>query len=121
SPEFRSDKAFFSLVKSPAEFTIGALRTLSASLSDLTFWRGINQQMAIMGQQLFEPPNVGGWPGNRTWVNSTTFYARSNLADRLVNINNDSTVDPTEIAQAAGVSTPQAAVDYFLELLLQSD
>jgi uncharacterized protein (DUF1800 family) len=121
SPEFRSDRAYFSLIKSPTEFTIGALRALSDNNTDLNFWRGVNQQMAIMGQQIFAPPNVGGWPGNRTWINSTTFYARANLADRFVAINSDATVDPTEIAQAAGVSTPQAAVDYFLEILLQSD
>ena len=121
SPEFRSDKAFFSLIKSPVEYTIGALRALSATVTDYNFWRTANTAMAVMGQQIFVPPNVGGWPGNRTWVNSTTFYARANLAERLVAINSEATVDPSEMAAAANITAPDAAVDYFLEVLLQSD
>lgn len=121
SPEFRSEKAYYALVKSPTEFVIGALKSLSARFTDLNAWKAINQQMAIMGQQLWLPPNVGGWPGNKTWVNSTTYYARANLAERLVDTTGDATVDPVEIASVQNLRTPQAAVDYFLEALVQSD
>jgi len=120
SPEFRSDQAYYAIVKSPTEFVIGALRALSAQFTDLNAWKGINQQMAIMGQQLWEPPNVGGWPGNRTWVNSSTYYARANLAEKLVDLNGNATIDPVEIARAANLTTPQAIVDYFLETLVQT-
>jgi uncharacterized protein (DUF1800 family) len=121
SPEFRSDKAYLQLIKSPAEFTIGALRALTANVTDVTFWRGVSQQMSIMGQQIYDPPNVGGWPGNRSWVNSSTYFARANLVDRFVAVNNATTVDPAEIAATAGITTMPAAVDYFMEMLLQSD
>ncbi len=121
SPEFRSDRAFFALVKSPIEFTIGALRALSARIEDVTLWKAIAAAMSLMGQQLYNPPNVGGWPGGRNWINSSTYLTRANMAKQLVSIENDATVDPVELASAAGISTPQAAVDYFLELLVQSD
>jgi uncharacterized protein (DUF1800 family) len=121
SPEFRSDKAYFTLIKSPLEFTIGALRALSASFTDLRSWRTINQQMRTMGQQVYAPPDVSGWAGNRNWMNSTTYYTRANLAQQLVAAENATTIDPTEIANAAGINTPQAAIDYFLDLLVQSD
>ncbi|MBF6613835.1 MAG: DUF1800 domain-containing protein [Chloroflexi bacterium] len=121
SPEFRSTKAYYSLVKSPAEFTIGAMRALSAEIYDLKSWQGISAALAAMGQQIYAPPNVGGWPGNRTWVNTSAYYSRANLARELVSIDSDYTIDPTEIANAAGANTPQAAVDYFLELLLQTN
>ena len=29
-----------------------------------------------MGQQLFSPPNVKGWPGGRSWLNTATVLAR---------------------------------------------
>lgn len=121
SPEFRSTKAYYALVKSPAEFTIGAMRALSAEIYDLKSWQGISAALAAMGQQIYAPPNVGGWPGNRTWVNTSAYYSRANLAKELVSIDSDYTIDPTEIANAAGANTPQAAVDYFLELLLQTN
>ena len=121
SPEFRSDKAYFALIKSPIEYTIGALRALSAQVTDLATWKAIDLAMAVMGQQVWVPPNVGGWPGNKAWVNSTTYYARANLAERLVSVDSNRTVDPVEMARAGGVTTSQAAVDYFLETLVQSD
>ena len=121
SPEFRSDKAFYSLVKSPAEFTIGAMRALSANITDVKTWAGISKQMAIMGQQIYAPPNVGGWPGNTDWANSTAYFARAEMARLLVSIDNDETVDPTEIARAKSLTSPSQAVDYFLDLLVQSD
>jgi hypothetical protein len=36
-----------------------------------------------MGQRLFYPPNVGGWPDGLTWLRGSTLLARSNFAARL--------------------------------------
>jgi len=121
SPEFRSDKAFYALVKSPAEFTMGALKTLTAQISDVATWTRISGAMALMGQQIYEPPNVGGWPGNTAWVNSSAYFARADLARSLVSINSDFTIDPIEIARADNIATSMQAVDIFLDLLVQSD
>ena len=37
-----------------------------------------------MGQDLFYPPNVGGWNGGRSWLSTRTAIARSNYATALV-------------------------------------
>ena len=37
--------------------------------------------MASMGQLLFYPPNVAGWPGGSSWINSSTLLTRINLAN----------------------------------------
>ncbi len=121
SPEFRSDQAYRALIKSPVEFTIGALRSLSANFSDVKAWKGVGTAMAAMGQQVYAPPNVGGWPGGRSWINTSALFDRDNLAGQLVSLNSDATIDPTEIATQAGVTTPEAAADYFLESLVQTD
>ena len=39
--------------------------------------------MAAMGQQLFEPPNVGGWPLGANWFSTGTMLARTNFAATL--------------------------------------
>lgn len=121
SPEFRSDRSYFSIIKSPVEFTVGALRSLSANVTDLKLWKSYSYQMRTMGQQVYAPPDVSGWNGNRSWMNSTTYYTRANLAQQLVSVENNTTIDPSEIANAAGINTPEAAIDYFLDLLVQSD
>ena len=36
-----------------------------------------------MGQSLFAPPNVKGWPGGKAWLNTATILARNNLAREL--------------------------------------
>lgn len=35
----------------------------------------------IMGQTLFNPPDVAGWEGNHTWINSSTITARWQMMD----------------------------------------
>jgi len=46
---------------------------------------GVNEQaMRSMGQLLFAPPNVKGWEGGQTWINSSTFLLRCNLAGEMV-------------------------------------
>jgi hypothetical protein len=36
-----------------------------------------------MGQELFAPPNVKGWPGGKAWLNSATMLARHNFAQNV--------------------------------------
>lgn len=37
-----------------------------------------------MGQDLFHPPNVGGWPDGRAWLSTRTVVARTNYVAALV-------------------------------------
>jgi uncharacterized protein (DUF1800 family) len=67
----------------PPEFAIGATRALEQfepppSTLLLAEW------IARMGQDLFYPPNVFGWPGGRNWLNSRALVARINFAAALV-------------------------------------
>ena len=36
-----------------------------------------------LGQDLFAPPNVKGWPGGEAWINSATLLQRKQLLERL--------------------------------------
>ncbi|HEX7378070.1 MAG TPA: DUF1800 domain-containing protein [Pirellulales bacterium] len=69
-------------VLGPAEYIVGAVRALQLfnpppSTIVLAEW------MAALGQDLFEPPNVFGWAGGRSWLNTRSIVARSNFAQRL--------------------------------------
>ena len=79
---FYSQKAYRSLVKSPAEFVAQALRGLSGVSPSPAFYQGA-AAMAPMGQVLFYPPNVAGWPGGASWINSSTLLNRVNFATAL--------------------------------------
>ncbi len=70
-------------VLGPVEFVVGAARALEMfdpppSTMLLADWA------ARLGQDLFSPPNVGGWKGGRHWLSPGTMIGRSNFAAALV-------------------------------------
>lgn len=75
---FYSDKAYRGLVKSPAELVA---QTIKATGADERSYPSAAQAMAPMGQVLFYPPNVAGWPGGTSWINGSTLMARINFGN----------------------------------------
>jgi len=78
---FYSGRAYRALVKSPVEFTVGTYKALGLPQADDRAMRFLAQ----MGQILFYPPNVAGWPGGANWLTSQTMIARQNFVAGLVN------------------------------------
>lgn len=69
-----------SLIKSPVDLVVGTLRQFGFAIGDaLPFVVGLAQ----LGQNLFSPPNVKGWPGGEAWINSAALLQRKALLDRL--------------------------------------
>jgi uncharacterized protein (DUF1800 family) len=64
----------------PAEFVVRAIREVG--WQNLSLDR-VRSPLANMGQQLFEPPNVGGWPLGAGWFSTGTMLARTNFAATL--------------------------------------
>jgi uncharacterized protein (DUF1800 family) len=75
SPEFTAAQSYRTLVKTPTEFMVHAARALgTANLPRLIATSGSG-----MGQTLFDPPDVGGWPNNESWISSNTVIERVNF------------------------------------------
>lgn len=53
------------LIQSPVSLTVGTIRSTGLLPID---WQALPSQLAQMGQHLFEPPNVAGWPGEEAWI-----------------------------------------------------
>jgi uncharacterized protein (DUF1800 family) len=68
------------LVKSPVELVVGTLRQFDFSGADMLPFALTTAQL---GQNLFAPPNVKGWPGGEAWINSTTLLRRKQFLERL--------------------------------------
>ncbi len=70
---FYDQKNIGSKIKSPVELLAGIRRILPLQLdkddSQLLFQR-------LLGQVLFFPPNVAGWPGGKNWIDSSTLMLR---------------------------------------------
>ena len=68
------------LIKSPVEFVLGTMKRFEIETANL---RPFVIASALLGQNLFAPPNVKGWPGGEAWINSATLLGRKQLIDRL--------------------------------------
>jgi hypothetical protein len=64
-----------------------------------------------MGQLLFEPPNVGGWPLGADWFSTGTMLARTNFAATLA----ASQKEHLAAAVEPDGGTPQALLAVMLE------
>jgi uncharacterized protein (DUF1800 family) len=77
---FYSPRAYRALIKSPVEFVVGTYKTLGLSPVDVRALPALAQ----MGQRLFFPPSVAGWPGGQNWLTSGTMIARQNFLTRVL-------------------------------------
>ena len=76
SGDFIAASNYRSLVRSPVDYTVAAMRALDRpELAATAALAG-----AGMAQVLYDPPNVAGWPNNAGWVASSTWLARLNFA-----------------------------------------
>jgi len=71
-------------IKSPAELMIGLIKNLDINVSkkELRFLIKFGKNL---GQELFNPPNVKGWIGNKAWITSSSFVLRQNFIKKVVN------------------------------------
>jgi len=108
---FKDPGNFMNKITSPVEFTITNLKLLGAKSVD----QSVLGALRNMGQELFNPPNVAGWPGNRSWLNTDTIFTRLNFADRIVSSRN--TDGPTYVDPASLLGSATDAVGTFVNLL----
>ncbi|MFO0940683.1 MAG: DUF1800 domain-containing protein [Pirellulales bacterium] len=80
---FFSEANIASRIISPIEFVTGYLRTLEL-LDRPPSTMALARWCSQLGQDLFRPPNVGGWAGGRNWLNARTIVGRANFAAALV-------------------------------------
>jgi uncharacterized protein (DUF1800 family) len=80
SPAFYGERSKFALIKSPVELTVGTMRLLEQAPVAQPIALGVRQ----MGQELFQPPNVRGWPGGEQWITAATLYTRYNACAAMV-------------------------------------
>jgi hypothetical protein len=80
---FFSNASLRGRIDGPVEWAIGAVRALElADPPPSTLL--VAEWTTRMGQDLFYPPNVGGWLEGRSWLGSQSIVARANFAAALM-------------------------------------
>ncbi|MGI4862272.1 MAG: DUF1800 domain-containing protein [Janthinobacterium lividum] len=80
SDAFWAQEGQATLARSPANFVIGTVRAFDVRYDTPQL---LADTMRGLGEDLFEPPNVKGWPGGQTWINSSTLLARERFVEQL--------------------------------------
>lgn len=107
---FYDDRNMGNIIKSPVEFLVGLNRQFYITYEKpevlMLFERAL-------GQVLFYPPNVAGWPGGRNWIDSSSLMYRLKIPSTVLNagvIDFTGKADPDDEAFIAASHRQQQAV-----------
>jgi len=74
---FYNDENIGSKICSPIELIVRIKRLFTLEMKDEEVWL---KAQNVLGQMLFNPPNVAGWAGDKNWIDSSSLMLRLNLA-----------------------------------------
>jgi uncharacterized protein (DUF1800 family) len=81
TPQFRAAKNRGTMIKSPVDLVIGTMRVLGNPGLEARHVASFHRRL---GQDLFQPPNVKGWPGGEAWVTTDTLPLRHQFLNRVL-------------------------------------
>ncbi|GMW00869.1 MAG: hypothetical protein AMXMBFR84_20060 [Candidatus Hydrogenedentota bacterium] len=84
SNAFYGERAMARQIKSPAQVLVQMCADLGVANPPYPVMARMGREL---GQDLFFPPNVKGWDGNRAWINANWLLIRYNLPVQLANAN----------------------------------
>lgn len=103
-------------IKSPVELWVGIRRALPLETDDPDIQLLLQR---ALGQVLFYPPNVAGWPGGRNWIDSSSLMLRLRIPQMLydrrdfeVNTKTDDDQQMGRVENKAGKRRLSATIDW---------
>ncbi len=79
---FYDEQNIGSKIKSPIEFLVGIHALVPMKFTNS---KDVFIMEKLLGQILFNPPNVAGWKGGKSWIDSNTIMLRLKLPSILLN------------------------------------
>jgi uncharacterized protein (DUF1800 family) len=128
SEHFYADANAGAVIKSPLQLIVQAVRSL---LTPARSVRDLLGACDLMGQNLFQPPNVKGWEGGESWINTSSLFIRQNVLIYLLTGHSPQAMpwqtapgdyDALHLLESLrddqGAVDPEAAIDYLLRFNL---
>jgi uncharacterized protein (DUF1800 family) len=115
---FRSERAYYAKVKSPAEHVVGIMRLVGDYAAPKPGFGDISLECRYMGQDLLNPPSVEGWHMGKEWIDTGCLVERVNFgAKQLGDTNQPGVQRITARLRRQGELSPEHFVDNCLDLL----
>ena len=120
SEHFFDDRAIGVIIKSPFDVVFTYINESNFFYDD-TMMGAINYYAGLIGQELYDPPDVSGWQRDETWINSSTLTGRWQMMEFLHNYLYDQGLEASFIDIARDLSSDSndpfvittAIVDFF--------
>lgn len=81
TPAFWTETNRGALIRSPIDVVVGSARFLGLERVPA---ESLQRAAAGMGQNIFDPPNVKGWPGGDRWITSSSLLSRKQFLERAL-------------------------------------
>ena len=85
SQHFFADEIIGTQIKSPLDITINFWKEFGLEITEEAL-KGLTDVSDFLGQILFQPPNVAGWPGYHTWITSSFLRTRWQVSTLYISI-----------------------------------
>ena len=108
SEEFYSERAVGQQIKSPVELMVSTAKIIGLTNVD---YGHLDAGCINMGQALFEPPSVAGWPEGPDWINAERILHRYNYVANQVERGD---VDLVAALQSQTLGNAAEVVDHFM-------
>lgn len=124
---FYTEETVGALIKSPVQLVVSMLRQFEPSRVNLNY---LIQSTRLLDQVLLDPPNVAGWPGQRSWISPQTLATRSAFGEFAIlggridrqHANTQKAmplvIDALTFSRSFGVDSPHQLVDEWIKHVL---
>ena len=89
---FYDEENIGSKIKSPVELIVGIRRMLPMEIENADIQLLLQR---LLGQLLFYPPNVAGWPGGFNWIDSSSLMLRLRIP-QMIYVSEELTMKPKD-------------------------
>ena len=128
SEHFFDERALGVVIKSPFDIIFTYLNETNFFFDD-TMMEAINYYAGLIGQELYDPPDVSGWQRDETWINTSTLTGRWQMMEFLHNYLYSLELQASFIDLARELSSDsndpfvitRAVVDFFMSKELFTD
>lgn len=109
-------------ITSPVDLIMSVLKQFGITL-DSSLYSYIRYLQTLLDQELFNPPDVRGWEGQRKWISSNTYPTRNNFTDAVINgkrhDRNSTIPKPNLLTYARSYSSSENAVNFINDVASQ--
>ena len=116
---FFSDACHRRRIKCPVEYALGIVTGLEGMVSTTQ----LAKDLTALGQNLYHPPTLKGWPGSYAWINEATLIQRANLANALLDNSEPykGKLKVQTVLEKYDRDSDQSDTQFLLDLFLQKD